>query len=171
MAALEKEFEGLFRYVKRVRQEIAAMHHPSDEDHQFDSMGDQLDAIVKTTEQATNTIMEATERSDDAIAKLRENITDPAQLALLDTITENGNEVFEACSFQDITGQRINKVVKSIIYVEQRVQALVELWGESKVAEVEVVPEKEKTEKEALLHGPQLEGEGLSQDDIDSLFD
>lgn len=171
MSGLKSEFQGLLLYIQRVRQEIAAIRNPHEEDHQFGSMGEQLDAIVKTTEQATTTIMEAMENNDDAVDALRAQLSDPAQIALLDKISQNGMDVFEACSFQDITGQRVNKVVKSITYVEQRVEALVKVWGESELADVEVEPAAEKTEVEALLNGPQLEGEGLSQDDIDSLFD
>ncbi len=52
--ALKKELAGLFHYIKRVRVEIAAIHHPVDEDHHFDKMSDQLDAIVEATESATD---------------------------------------------------------------------------------------------------------------------
>ncbi|MDA0240190.1 MAG: protein phosphatase CheZ [Proteobacteria bacterium] len=171
MNELTQEFQGLWRYVERVRKEIAGMYKPADDDHKINSMGEQLDAIVTATEEASNTIMNAMERSDNAVAKLRHVITDPAQLALLDEITGSSNDVFEACAFQDITGQRINKVVKSITFVEQRISALAEIWGKGELEKVEVEPEKEKTENEKLLNGPQLAGQGLSQNDIDSLFD
>ena len=171
MDQLKQEFDALWRYIQRVRQEIAAIDRPADEDYHFDSTGDQLDAIVKATEEATNTIMEAMESNEEAIGKLREKISDPDQVALLDQIAANGNEVFNACSFQDITGQRVNKVVKSITYVEERVNALVNLWGKEQLAEVEVPVDREKTPDEQFLTGPQLAGNGLSQDDIDNLFD
>jgi chemotaxis protein CheZ len=117
--------------------------------------------------------MEAAEASEDAGRKLREDLTDPDQLKLLDEITASSNKVFEACSFQDITGQRVNKIAKSIIYVEDRVNMLIDLFGEDEMAEIEVElrPDEEKTDDEKLLSGPQNEGEGLSQDDIDNLFD
>lgn len=170
---LRDELGALFRYMQRVRQEIAAIDRPADEDHAFESMGDQMDAIVEATEAATNSIMEAMESAEEASGKLREQITDPAQVALLDQITKNSNQVFEACAFQDITGQRVNKVAKSITYVEARVNALIELFGADQVAEVEVevLPDQEKTADEKLLSGPQTGGKGLSQDDIDNLFD
>ncbi len=171
MDQLKQEFDALWRYIQRVRQEIAAIDRPADEDYHFDSTGDQLDAIVKATEEATNTIMEAMESNEEAIGKLREKISDPDQVALLDQIAANGNEVFNACSFQDITGQRVNKVVKSITYVEERVNALVNIWGKEELAEVEVPVDREKTPDEQLVSGPQLEGKGLSQEDIDKLFD
>jgi len=167
---LKDELSGLFLYVKRMRQEIAAISRPEDEALQFESTGVQLDAIVKATEKATNTIMEATEENLTAVEELRGALSDPAQVALLDKIAGHGNTILEACSFQDITGQRVTKVVKSITYVEDRVTALVKLWGEEELAKVEVKGE-EKTEDEALLEGPQLEGQGLDQAAIDALFD
>lgn len=56
-------------------------------------------------------------------------------------------------------------------YVEDRVNALIEVWGKDEIDKIEVKPDKEKTEDEKLLHGPALEGEGISQDEIDKLFD
>jgi chemotaxis protein CheZ len=168
---LKKELLGLFKYIQRVREEIAAINRPADEALHFDSMSDQLDAIVKATEEATNTIMECMEKNDDVVMKLHENLTDADQLALLDQISANGAEVFEACSFQDITGQRITKVVKSVTYVEDRVNALIEVWGKDEIDKTEVKSHEEKTEDEKLLHGPALEGEGITQDEIDKLFD
>ncbi len=168
---LKKEFFGLFKYIQRVREEIAAIKQPAAPSLHFDSMSDQLDAIVQATEDATNTIMECMEKNDDVVTKLRDNITDADQLALLDQISANGSDVFEACSFQDITGQRITKVVKSLTYVEDRVNALIEVWGKNEIDKIQVKPDKDKTEEEKLLQGPALEGEGISQDEIDKLFD
>ena len=171
MDRLKQEFDALWRYTQRVRQEIAAIDRPADEDHHFESTGNQLDAIVKATEEATNTIMECMESNEDAIGKLRKRVSDPGQIALLDQIATNGSEVFNACSFQDITGQRVNKVVKSMTYVEDRVSALVELWGEEQLSEVAVPVDREKAPDGEILSGPQLNGKGLSQNDIDKLFD
>ncbi len=167
---LKAQLNGLLRYIQRVRVEIAAMSNPSDEEHQFASMGDQLDAIVAATEKATDTIMAAMERNNHLVEALRDKVDGKAAKAALDKIAENSNEVFEACSFQDITGQRVNKVVKSITYVEERVNALVEVWGKEELDKVEVQI-IEKSEDEKLLAGPQLEGKGLSQIEIDALFD
>jgi len=168
---LRRQVDGLLRYVEKVRDEIAAIGRPADEEYKFESMGEQLDAIVKATEEATNTIMATVEKNDTIVREIRDSIDDPEVIAKLDEITNNSGDVFEACSFQDITGQRINKVVKSITYVEDRVNALIDIWGRYTIEGVVVEPVVEKTEDEALLHGPQLEGEGLSQDDIDALFD
>ena len=103
MHRLQRELDGLSRYILRVRQEVAAIDRPAAQNDDFASMGDQMVAVVKATESATNTIMEAMESNGEAIALLREKIDDPDQLALLDKISDNANNVFEACSFQDIT--------------------------------------------------------------------
>ena len=168
---LKKELYGLFKYLQRVRQEIAAINRPADKAMHFDNMSDQLDAIVRATENATHTIMECMEKNDDIVGKLREVLTDEGQLQLLDRISANGNDVFEACSFQDITGQRITKVVKSVTYVEDRVNALIEVWGKEEIDKIEGKPEVKKTKDEELLQGPALEGEGITQAEIDKLFD
>lgn len=168
---LKQELLGLFKYLKRVRQEIAAINRPADEEMHFDSMSDQLDAIVKATEEATDTIMGCMEKNDEIVDELRKSLTDKDQLALLDRISGNGADVFEACSFQDITGQRITKVVKSVTYVEDRVNALINVWGKDEIDRIEVKADVEKTDDEKLLRGPALKGEGITQDEIDKLFD
>ncbi len=122
---LKKEFFGLFKYIQRVREEIAAINRPADQALHFDSMSDQLDAIVKATEDATDKIMKCKEKNDEIVAKLREGIVKEENIALVDRIAANSIVVFEACSFQDITGQRITKVMKSVTYVEDRVNALI----------------------------------------------
>jgi len=171
ISILKHELDGLLRYLERVRMEIASIDRPVEQDNDISSMGDQLDAIVQATETATNTIMEACEKNDEIVMKIREKTDDPDINALLDGINNNSGDVFEACSFQDITGQRVNKVVKSVSYVEERVNSLIDVMGRESMDAIEVSIESTKSEDEKLLEGPQLEGKGLSQDDIDSLFD
>ncbi len=171
MHRLEQQLDGLSRYILRVRQEVAAIDRPAGQTHDFESMGDQMVAVVKATEAATETNIDAMESNGEAVALLREKIDDPDQLALRDKIADNASTVFEACSFQDITGQRVGRVAKSITFVEERVKMLKHLLGEQELAEIELESERANTGDKELLSGPQLNGEGLSQDDIDSLFD
>lgn len=132
-----------------------------------------MDAVVKATEQATQTIMEAMENNETVLEQLRKRLREPAHVLLLDQITANANRVFEACSFQDITGQRVGKVAKSITYVEQRVDTLIALLGveQTRTVAVKTPAGWEKDEDQQLMNGPQLNGEGLNQADIDKLFD
>jgi len=61
-------------------------------------------------------------------------------------------------------------VVKTINYLEERILTMINIWGEEDFEGIEL-SEDLRTEDEKLLEGPQLEGSGISQDDIDSLFD
>ena len=167
---LKRELDGLLRYLNLLRSEISAIGHPADEEHGLSRIGDQLNAIVNATADATNTIIESVEKNDIIADKLRETIKDPVVLDALDEIGKNSSGVYEACSFQDITSQHISQVLKSITYVEERVNSLIDFWGDDKLESTKVAAE-ERTEDKKLLNGPQLEGQGLSQDDIDLQFD
>jgi len=169
--ALRGELHGLLRYINRVREEIASISRPADDSHEFGTMSDQLDAVIKATDEASNTIMECAEKNEEAIIELRKQIKDPAQVTLLDTISKNDMDTIQACSFQDITSQRVTKVARSLTYVEDRVSALTQLWGEDEIAKVEVKGDG-KTADEKLLNGPALDpSRSINQDEIDALFD
>lgn len=169
---LRRELIGLFEHIQRIRKEIAAIRRPGaneDEDH-FSQMSDELDAIVAATEAATDTIMENVEQMDDIITAVRPHVTDPEALRQLATFPDKTGAVFEACAFQDITGQRITKVVKSLQFIEQRVNALIDIWGPETLAGVEVEDNTPRDEYGKYLHGPQLAGKGISQADVDAML-
>src|SRR5690606_35956743 len=77
--------------------------------------------------------------------------------------------IFEACSFQDITGQRISKVVETLEFIEQRANALKTILGVDPDRDAPPA-EPEPDEDRALLRGPALEGEGIDQDAVDALL-
>ena len=79
--------------------------------------------------------------------------------------------IFEACSFQYITGQRIGKVVGTLTYIEDRISGLLGAHGVTAEEEAAVNDEDEVSGDEALLNGPQLAGAGNDRDDIDAMFD
>jgi len=167
---LRSELAALFQYMQRVRTEIAAIHKPADEEHNFEKMSDQMDAIVAATENATNNIMATVETNEGLLQQLKDGLDDSAKLELIDQVSANNMGLFEFCSFQDITGQRVTKVVRSLTYVEDKVNALIDAWGKAELENVDVQG-LDKTDDEKLLNGPQHEGEGISQAEIDALFD
>jgi len=114
---LKSELIGLLQYVPRVRDENTAIHHPADEEHQITILGEKLDAIVMAPKNATNTFMKSIEKATDLPDSIRDGLT-KEQKKVVDQIVDNTNNFFEACSFQDITGQRASTVMKSITYVE-----------------------------------------------------
>jgi len=174
-AHLKRELVGLFGHLQKIRAELAALNPSGSADH-FNSMSEQLDAIVSATESATNTIMENVEGIDDLMAGAKARTDTPAALAeTFDAVTDRVNQVFEACSFQDITGQRIAKVVNSLKFVEARINAIIITWGREELTKVVVELNQDAQTAESdpdrhLLHGPQLPGQGLSQTEADTLL-
>ncbi|MHA1538191.1 MAG: protein phosphatase CheZ [Alphaproteobacteria bacterium] len=172
---LRSEVVNLFQYIQRLREEVAAMAKPGEDGSAFDSMSAQLDAIVTATEDATNAILKATETIDETASALRDE-KDPQKVsALCDALSQESMAIMEACSFQDITGQRITKIVRSMKFVEERVDKMVELWGRKEIEAVssslDLTTEEEERDKRLHLSGPQMADEAISQDDIDALFD
>jgi chemotaxis protein CheZ len=170
---LRLEVLNLFQYIERLREEVATMSKAQENGTAFDDMSAQLNAIVKATEDATNRILEASESiSGDAMALQGE--TDQAKIAeISDRLSQNAMTIMEACSFQDLTGQRVSKIVSSVKFVEQRVNQMVELWGRHEIEELskQLKPCEDDDPDRKLLNGPQLPDQAISQDDIDALFD
>jgi chemotaxis protein CheZ len=168
---LKRELVGLFGHLNKLRRELASLH--GGEEHNFVTMSETLDDIVKNTENASNTILESVESIDEMVGALR-SIKDPAVIETCDKINDRVNQVFEACSFQDLTGQRITRLVKSLTFIEERVNAMIRVWGRDEISKVidEVKQETTttKTADEMLLHGPQSESKAIDQSEVDKLF-
>jgi len=168
---LKKEVVGLFGQLSMMRRELASLHR--DDSANFDAMTDTLDAIVENTEAASNTILESVEEIDAIVSEMR-IAGDAARNSACDEITDRVNQVFEACSFQDLTGQRITRVVKALTILEARVNKMVRMWGKEELARVVDGIAQDQvgvSDKDAeLLHGPQRAGVAITQADIDKLF-
>lgn len=169
---LKRELVGMFGHIQRIRRELAAISRPSEKqegDHFF-QMSDQLDAIVESTEEATNEIMTNVEEIQDLIGNIRESCEKGGVQSDLDSIADKANRVFEACSFQDLTGQRVTKVVHSLKFIEERVNALIRMWGKDELEKVVVEINQDRDPEAALLNGPQRKGKGVSQHDVDQML-
>lgn len=174
---LYTEIEALSSYIQTARSEIASLRPDEITDEHLPAAGEELEAIVGATEQATNSIMEAVEQIENEAAQL-----DPEAA---ERITNAVTNVYEACSFQDITGQRITKVVNCLKHIEEKVNALLTAFGQEigqgggaeaprPAAEASKKPPKTAKAKarpdEHLMNGPQLPENAISQDDIDALL-
>ncbi len=113
---------------------------------------------MEATESATNQIMEAAEKIMDA------------RVTEANVVNDACMDIFEACSFQDITGQRISKVVSTLEYIETYLDKLTAAWGHDENSEAAVEAADPEDEEAALLNGPALAGEGVDQDYVDDMF-
>lgn len=172
LSVLKGQLFELRESIEKTKTEIASVRMPNADaaDDRLTSATLELDAIVATTEEATNAILDATEAIEERIMKISALGGEQANLDLLDEMSRFTIKIMEACNFQDLSGQRITKVVKTIKYLEDRIGTMIDIWGAEEFAGIEVKKE-EKTEDQALIHGPQMKDEGVNQDDIDSMFD
>ena len=170
---IRTEVSDIAGRIRSTKAEIAALRHPLASDDKLNQASAQLEAVVASTEDATNNIMAAAEHIDETIAELRSHVTDSYQSDRLNDIADHVVRIYESCNFQDLTGQRINKVVKTLAFIEERVNNMMAIWGEAELATLPLPPSLEKHDGGLDLHGPAEVGtaDSVSQADIDKLFD
>ncbi len=171
VSMLKTELRALAVCIEHTKAEIAALKPREADDDRLIAVTFELDAIVSSTERATEQILEASEKIEAIGKEIRAHAADGYVSRLVEDIDETISSIFEACNFQDITGQRITKVVKTLKYVEDRINAMIEIWGPENIADVSPkIFEEHRDDDSKLLNGPQLENKGISQAEIDSLF-
>lgn len=171
---LKVELDLIHDAINRTKREIATLHGKSFDGGEMAKVNGELGAVVGGTEQATQQILEATEAIDQAATAMSKNISPDQQKLLSEDIQERVVSIFEACNFQDLTGQRISKVMATMKFIEQHINAMMEIWGGVDAIKSHATPIVDTREGDAkLLNGPKLDGDAghASQDDIDALFD
>jgi len=173
MQKLKGELVIIHTAITRTKQEIATLHVTGFAGDNASRMTHELDAVVSGTEQATQTILGMVEEIDGIASSMIDGEKGPANEALGKEIQDRVVRVFEACNFQDITGQRISKVVNTWKFIEGHIGQMMEIWG-GIGAFKDFIPDAppEPQGDDALLNGPKLDNDAghASQDDIDALF-
>ncbi len=171
VSMLKTELRALAVCIEHTKAEIAALKPRDTDDDRLIAVTFELDAIVSSTERATEQILEASEKIESIGKEIQAHAADSFISRLVEDIGDTIGTIFEACNFQDITGQRITKVVKTLKYVEDRINAMIEIWGPENIADVSPkIFEEHRDDDSKLLNGPQLENKGISQAEIDNLF-
>ena len=152
---LLNEVRALSAVITRARGEIAEIRPNDLKAEKLPRAGKELEAIVRSTEEATGAIMDAAEAIMSA---------NPSQ-----ELVDHCTRIIEACAFQDLTGQRITKVVTTLTTVENRLHSLEAAWGG--VADSHHAEARDEEDDARYLNGPALAGEGHDQASIDALFD
>src|ERR1700689_2123357 len=117
----------------------------------------ELEAAVKTSEQATQRILAAAEEIDQAANNLSAAVKGNSEQGLAQDIRDRVIAIFEACNFQDVTSQRLAKVRTALGGMEKLIGAALD------ELESNTLP---------AAHGPRLDDDDghVSQSEVDSLF-
>lgn len=171
------ELEDLANYIRHAKEEIAAIKPKDISTDHIPRATDELDAVVGATEEATNKIMDVC----DEISTIAGVVGEENGEKLINCTTK----IFEACNFQDITGQRITKVVQTLKHIDTKVEALLQALGDeihcgtqsgsshggmtttprnTTPAATTADPDKQ------LLNGPQLPSAAIDQATIDKML-
>ena len=160
------ELEQLAQFIQSAKREIAAVRAEEISGHDIPLATDELDAVVGAAEEATGRILDAAETIESVCPEI-----DPALAARIQAAV---TQIYESCNFQDITGQRITKVVKTLKHIEDRVAALLGAFGEEVTRQRAAqggVPKPDGGQGERdLLNGPQLPEEAKKQAEIDAIL-
>src|SRR5712675_1032719 len=170
---LKVELDLIHDAISRTKREIAVLHGKSFNGEEMAKVNGELGAVVGGTEQATQQILEAVEAIDQAATALSKNVSPDQQRLLSEEIQERVVAIFEACNFQDLTGQRINKVMGTMKFIEQHIYEMMNIWGGIDAIKAHATPSVDTRDGDArLLNGPKMEGDvgHASQDDIDAMF-
>ncbi|MEM9966338.1 MAG: protein phosphatase CheZ [Asticcacaulis sp.] len=157
-----EEFRVIAGYISKAKEEIRELRPQDLSQERIPTAGAELEAITRDTEAATHTIMNAAE------AIMGMDASDPK--AYKAAVDDQVMMIFEACSFQDITGQRVSKVIHVLQQIEERVTKLASALGVEDKA-VETLSEREQRARDLLLNGPAIGGPETAQDAIDAMFD
>jgi chemotaxis protein CheZ len=181
-AVVYGELDALAAIIRNAKAEIAELRNDDIRQRHLPVAQDELDAVVSATEEATHAIMAAAEKIEATAAAIGGEHAD--------RLTEAVTGIYEACTFQDITGQRISKVVRTLHQIEKKVSALLgALGGEAPTVADAATGDKAAADKpgaaakakvdpqavaamddKALLNGPQMPANAMGQDEIDAIL-
>jgi chemotaxis protein CheZ len=154
--------QALQKIIEETRQDIGDTRVGDVAFTHIPTATDELGAVVAATEAATSIIMDSCDNLT--------NKADGFEPETKDYVLGEVTKILEACSFQDITGQRINKVTRNLQAIEEKVSALVKVLADK----IPGIPgrdyEDSREGDELLKNGPQMPDKAISQDDIDKLL-
>ncbi|CAO3373330.1 protein phosphatase CheZ [Azospirillum argentinense] len=169
---IQVEIADISGRIKATKVEMAAIRHPLAGDDKFVQASQELNAVVSATEAATNTIMACAEELEEVVHELKSSLPEGYHADRVNDMNDVIVRIYEACNFQDLTGQRITKVVRALSFIEERVDAMMSHWNKREFEAMPLPPTVTKMDETLELHGPADHQEmgNISQADIDALF-
>jgi len=171
---LKVELDLIHQAISKTKQEIALLHGRSFDGNEMAKVTGELGAVVGGTEEATQQILAAAEAIDEAASSIVKTTSPDMQARFSQDIQERVITIYESCNFQDLTGQRISKVMTTMRFIENHINIMMDIWGGvDAIKKHAPVVVDDRVGDARLLNGPKgLNDEGhASQNDIDALFD
>jgi len=168
---LKIELDVIADAIKQTRTEIVSLQDQGFDSSRVARVIKEIDAVFDDTSAATNGILKAAEEIDDSVSALLTVLKNGHEQGLAQDIQDRTTAIFEACSFHDLTGQRIAKVGTTLKMVEDHLARMMEIWSVIERFNVDVA-HLTATDLDNLLNGPKIAGDNghSTQDDIDKLF-
>ena len=163
MLQLRLDILDMTQTIEQIKTEIA---NTDDDGTTISDAQLELNVVLDETEEATSNILSSAEKIQEIIWELKETDKDNAGF---DKIDELVTDVYMACSFQDLTGQRLRKVVGLTSDIEQRLKNMVSLWDADELLQYKQ-SDVTTHEDEYLKNGPALPPDAQQQDDIDAVL-
>ncbi|MEJ2435305.1 MAG: protein phosphatase CheZ [Pseudolabrys sp.] len=166
---IRRELERVHDMLARNHAELGALIGGNKSRRMARAAGE-LGAAVDGMEKATHNILQAAEAIDDSAKSLGAALKGDFERGLAQDIQDCTVQVYEACNFQDLAGQRIAKVIEIMLTLEEQLAAML-----ARCAALTCTPEEATAPEPAdngLLNGPKLDGDPghASQADIDAIF-
>lgn len=151
--------------IARNKRDLAALITDGEERRMARAAGE-LGAAIEGMEKATVNILKSTEVIDESARALAASVKNDYERGLTQDIQDHVVQIYEACNFQDLGGQRIGNVVATLTMIEDKVSGVID---RCKVQAAEALVAKPTA---ALINGPRLDGDSghTNQSDIDSMF-
>jgi chemotaxis protein CheZ len=170
----KRELDLIYRAIRQIKQDMGGLEVSAFISPKIERVGRELDAVIAGTEQATQNILKSAEDIDQIANTLSAMLKGEYAQGLAQDIRDHVVRVFEACNFQDITGQRMNKVAATLKFIEDHIVRMMEIWRSiEQIAPVAPTAESNDSGENKFLNGPRLAGDSghSSQTEIDVIFD
>jgi chemotaxis protein CheZ len=167
----KRDIEMVNRAIDGSKRELAALQGAPGDESRIARARHELASAIAGMEKATQTILKAAETIDESARALHATLQNDYNRGLSQDIVDQIVRIYEACNFQDLSGQHIGKAADTLKSIEGHVARMTDIWGNIKAGDMQAKPDHRPLGR-ALANGPKLEGDRghVDQNDIDTMF-
>lgn len=166
---LKAELAQIRDTIARNKRDLAALLGEGN-DRRIVRASGELAAAVDGMEKGAVAILKSAEVVDESAKALAATLKDDYKRGLAHDIQEHVVKIYEACNFQDLAGQRIGNVLRTLQALEGQVAAIIERCDSGGGCKASLPVDARPAS--GLLNGPRIDGDGghASQRDVDKMF-